>query len=136
MKIGTYFSLFKPLRTQKFKKKFPNFFGFLADFLALKFCHFCPFGLALGHVFLPKVCWAKPWPCLKPIRSHPMQHTGALYYALLFNEQLDQSYARNLWWYLAWKNINCVMRCNSSINLETLYVVTGTIVRHVLDLTK
>ena len=27
MKIGTYFSLFRPLKTQKLKKKFPNFFS-------------------------------------------------------------------------------------------------------------
>ena len=73
MKIGTYFSLFKPLKTQKFKKKFQFFFRFLPDFLVLKFSHFCLFGLALGHLWGPKVHWAKPWLCLKPIRIHPMQ---------------------------------------------------------------
>ena len=74
MKIGTYFSLFKTLKAQKLKKKkFAIFFWFLADFLALKFCHFCPFGLALGHLWGPKVYWAKPWLCPKPIRSHQMQ---------------------------------------------------------------
>ena len=55
------------------KKNFQIFFGFLADFLALKFSHFCPFGLAPGHLWGPKVYWAKPWLCPKPIRSHPMQ---------------------------------------------------------------
>ena len=58
---------------KKLKKKIKIFFGFLADFLTLKFCHFCPFGLALGHLWGPKVYWAKPWLCPKPIRSHPMQ---------------------------------------------------------------
>ena len=74
MKIGTYFYMFKPLKTQKIKKKISNFFfRILADILVIKFCHFGPFGLALGHLWGPKVCWAKPWPCPKPIRSHPMQ---------------------------------------------------------------
>ena len=73
MKIGTYFSLFKPMEIEKIKKKIPIFFRFVADFLVLKFCHFCPFGLALGHLWGPKMCWLKPWPCPKPIRSHPIQ---------------------------------------------------------------
>ena len=68
MKKATYFVMFKP-----FKKKIPNFFRIFADFLALKFHHFCPFGLAPGYLFWPKMCWAKPWPCPKPIRSHLMQ---------------------------------------------------------------
>ena len=57
----------------------------------------------------------------------------------LFYEQLDQSYGRNRWWYLPWKKLKpCYAlqianqsweSCSEySAPLETLYVLTGTIV--------
>ena len=74
MKIGTYFLLFRPVKTQKIKKKISNFFFLIFSwFFITKILPFWPFGLALAQLFWPKVFWAKPWLCPKPIRSHPMQ---------------------------------------------------------------